>query len=168
MARPETKLPRAFKPEDADRLGTGTLTPGWDPGTERRIDDGETLASGIGWFSIGLGLAEIVAPEKIAGELGMEDRKNLIRLYGFREMAKGIGILANDKPAGWVWGRVAGDALDLATLATGLRKDNPKRANVLKAISAVLGVTVLDVIAARQLMESRQQASDLRTDTDVN
>ncbi len=163
MATPETILPRAFKPEDARRFGTGTATPGWDPGTERRITDGETLASGIGWFSIGLGLAEIVAPEKIAGELGMEDKTNLFRLYGFREMAKGVGILANDKPAGWVWGRVAGDVLDLATLAAGLRKDNPKRANVLKAISAVVGVTVLDVIAARQLTESRRLEKELRT-----
>ena len=148
---------RAFRPELAAVLGTGTATPGWDLGTERRVDDGETLAKGVGWFSIALGLAEIVAPEKIAGELGMEDRKNLFRLYGFREIAKGVGILANRKPAGWVWGRVAGDVLDLATLATGLGKDNPKRANVLKAISAVVGVTVLDVVVARQLGESKGQ-----------
>lgn len=142
---------RAFRPEDAEVLGTGTRTPGWDLATERRIDDGQAMAKGVGWFSIALGLAEVAAPEKIAGELGLEDKKGLVRLYGFREIAKGVGILSSRKPAGWVWGRVAGDALDLATLATGLRKDNPKRDNVLKAISAIIGVTVLDVVLAAQL-----------------
>lgn len=148
---------RAFRPEDAAVLGSGTRTPGWDLATERRTGDGEAMANGVGWFSIALGLAEVVAPEKIAGELGMEDKKNLVRLYGFREIAKGVGILANRKPAGWVWGRVAGDVLDLATLASGLRKDNPKRDNVLKAISAIVGVTVLDVVLARQLSESKNE-----------
>ncbi|MBV9773405.1 MAG: hypothetical protein JO040_05620 [Gemmatimonadetes bacterium] len=148
---------RAFRPEDAAVLGTGTSTPGWDLGTERRSDDGQTMATGVGWFSLALGLAEVVAPEKIAGELGLEDKKNLVRLYGFREIAKGAGILSNRKPAGWVWGRVAGDVLDLATLASGLRKGNPKRDNVLKAISAVVGVTVLDVVVARQLSESKNE-----------
>lgn len=162
MKATETRRPRAFRPEDAASLGTGTKTPGWDLGTERRLDDGQMLADGLGWFSIALGLAEIVAPEKIAGELGMEGKEKLFRLYGFREVAKGMGILSNDKPAGWVWGRVAGDALDLATLAAGLGKDNPKRARVLAAIGAVLGVTVLDVVAARQLTESRGQAKRLR------
>jgi hypothetical protein len=153
----ETTRARAFRPEDAALLGTGTARPGWDLGTERRIDDGEAMANGVGWFSIALGLAELIAPEKIAGELGMEERKSLVRLYGFREIAKGVGILSNRKPAGWVWGRVAGDALDLATLATTLRRDNPRRDNVLKAIGAIVGVTVLDVVVARRLTRSRNE-----------
>jgi hypothetical protein len=157
MATTDVSRSRAFRPEDAAVLGTGTRTPGWDLATERRMDDGQGMAKGLGWFSIGLGLAEVVAPEKIAGELGLEDRKNLVRLYGFREIAKGLGILSNRKPAGWVWGRVAGDALDLATLAGGLRRDNPKRDNVLKAIGAIVGVTVLDVVVARRLSESRDE-----------
>ncbi|HEX7242439.1 MAG TPA: hypothetical protein VF263_19275 [Longimicrobiaceae bacterium] len=153
---------RAFRIEDAPHLGTGTGTPGWDPATERRAGDGETLAGGLGWFSIALGLAEVVAPEKIAGELGLEDRKELFRLYGFREIATGVGILANRQPAGWVWGRVAGDVLDLATLASGLGRDNPRRDNVLKAISAVVGVTVVDVVCARQLSAAKKEAKELR------
>ena len=37
------------------------------------------VASGLGWFSIGLGLAEIVAGREIGRSLGMEDRSWLIR-----------------------------------------------------------------------------------------
>jgi hypothetical protein len=142
---------RAFRPAMAGRVGTGTGTPGWDPRTERRIDDGETLARAIGWFSLALGAAEILAPGRLASWLGMEGRENLLRLYGVREVAKGVGILSERRPAGWMWARVAGDFLDLATLAPALAEDNPRRGNVAVAMAAVAGVTALDVIAARQL-----------------
>ena len=158
----DTNRPRAFSPELASSLGTGSQKPGWDVGTERRIDDGETLATGLGWFSIALGVAEAVAPEKLAGQFGLDDRKNLFRLYGFREIATGAGILSNRRPAGWMWGRVAGDVIDLATLAAGLRGDNANRKKTLAAMSAVLGVTVVDVICARQLERTRETAARQR------
>lgn len=148
---------RAFRPEMAGRLGTGTTTPGWDLATEQRIDDGELLANGIGWFSIALGAAEIAAPGRLSRWLGMEGSENLLRLYGLREIGKGVGILSNRRPTGWLWARIAGDFLDIATLAPGLRADNPKRGNVVTALAAVAGVTVLDVLCARQLSEDRIQ-----------
>jgi hypothetical protein len=145
---------RAFRPEMAAELGTGTRRPGWDAGTERRIDDGESLANAIGWFSIGLGMAELVAPRRIARWLGMEEQSRLLQLYGAREVTKGVGILSRRRPLGWMWGRVAGDALDLATLATGLRRGNRRRRNVLLAMGAVAGVTALDLLCVKQLSEA--------------
>lgn len=47
----------------------------------------------------------------------MHGQERLIRAYGVREIAKGVGILTSPNPTPWLWGRVAGDALDLATLA---------------------------------------------------
>jgi hypothetical protein len=142
---------RAFRPEMAERVGSGTRTPGWDLGPERRIDDGETLANALGWFSIGLGALEIMAPRGLARWLGMEGSEGILRLYGFREVGKGIGILSSRRPTGWMWGRLAGDFLDLATLAPGLSHDNPKRGNVVFAMTAVAGVAALDTLAAVQL-----------------
>jgi hypothetical protein len=147
---------RAFRPEMAGRIGTGSTTPGWDLATERRIDDGETLANAIGWFSVALGAVEIVAPRRVTEWLGMEGSETLVWLYGVREIGKGVAILSNRRPAGWLWARVAGDFLDLATLASGLGADNPRRGNVVTAMAAVAGVTVLDVICARQLGERVQ------------
>lgn len=150
-----TTRERAFEPGMRSRVGTSRNTPGWDLATERRIDDGETLARGLGWFSIGLGLAELVAPEQIARWLGMEDKTELVRLYGVREIGTGVGILANRRPVTWIWARIAGDFLDLATLAARLTPDNEgKRDHVMTAMAAVAGVTVLDVICARQLGEN--------------
>ena len=55
-----------------------------------------TLARGLGWFSIGLGLAELLAPAQGRRFLGMEEHTGLIRAYGAREIATGIGILTQD------------------------------------------------------------------------
>jgi hypothetical protein len=116
-----------------------------------------TLAEGLGWFSLGLGLAELLAPRGIARALGMEERTGLIRAYGAREIAAGIGILTQKDPTPWVWGRVAGDALDLATLAGGLDERNPRRGNVGIALAAVAGATILDVLCARALGTEREE-----------
>lgn len=90
----------------------------------------EKLADFLGWFSLGLGLYEAVAPEHLGDTLGMANHTGLLRAYGIRELTAGGGILSQPKPLGWVWARVGGDALDLATLATGLGEDNPKRGSV--------------------------------------
>jgi hypothetical protein len=111
----------------------------------------DTLARGLGWFSIGLGVTEVVAGGRLARWLGMEDHAGLIRGYGVREIGTGIGLLAVGDPTPWIWGRVGGDALDLGTLAKGLGRDNPRRDNVGIAMAAVAGVTALDIVCAQML-----------------
>jgi hypothetical protein len=78
----------------------------------------------------------------------MEGKEGLVRAYGAREIGSGILSLSPEKQAG-LWSRVAGDGLDIATLLTALREDNPKRGNVVIALAMVLGVTVLDIIGAQ-------------------
>jgi hypothetical protein len=114
------------------------------------------LAEGLGWFSIGLGLTELLAARPLARALGMEEKTELFRAYGARELATGVGILTQRDPTPWIWGRVGGDVLDLATLATGLG-DNPRAGNVGLAIAAVAGVTALDVICAQSLSGDQGQ-----------
>jgi len=109
------------------------------------------LAQGLGWFSIGLGLAELLAPRSLARFLGMEQHTGLIRAYGAREVATGVGILTAADPTPWIWGRVGGDVLDLATLATGFSDDNRRKGDVGLALSAVAGVTLLDLYCAQAL-----------------
>lgn len=110
-----------------------------------------TLARGLGWFSLGLGLWELEGSGSLARILGMTGREGTLRGYGLREIGAGAGCLSADKPGPWVWSRIAGDALDLATLAGLLGKANPKRANAWAALGAVAGVTALDIICARGL-----------------
>ena len=110
------------------------------------------LAKGLGWFSIGLGLAELLAPRAIANISGVSNtRTGLIRLYGLREIASGIAIFAQEKPTGGVWSRVAGDALDLASLGMAAASPDAKKGRIAFATANVLAVTTLDVMCAMQL-----------------
>jgi hypothetical protein len=108
----------------------------------------DRLGRGLGWFSIGLGLVELVAPQTITRALGMEGQENLIRSYGTREIGSGILSLSTEKNLG-LWSRVGGDGLDIATLMTALRDDNPKKQNVSMALAMVAGITALDLVAAQ-------------------
>jgi hypothetical protein len=126
----------------------------------RQNNTAVALARGLGWFSIGLGLTEILAPRMLTEQMGMQGKESLLRFYGAREMAAGIGILMSANPGPWIWGRVAGDALDLATLAKGLDKQNPRKGNVAIALAAVAGVTALDCISAQALTGTSRPAPD--------
>jgi hypothetical protein len=128
----------------------------------RRDSSADALARGLGWFSIALGVAEVVAPGALARALGMRGQEGLIRAYGVREIATGVGVLGSKDPTPWIWGRVGGDGLDLATLAVALKKTNPKRDNVGIAIAAVAGVTVLDAICAQMLSADSARAQPRR------
>lgn len=117
------------------------------------------VARGLGWFSIGLGVAEVVAGRGIGRALGMEDKAWLFRAFGVREAAAGVAILAMENPRAAVWARVAGDALDLAALGSGFTEDNPKKVNLAAAFAAVAGITTLDYWCARRLGSGRPHGS---------
>jgi hypothetical protein len=109
------------------------------------------LARFLGWFSIGLGLMEILGGRTLARKLGMRRHTRLIRAFGVREMANGMAILANPTCAPLLWARVGGDAMDLAVLG-GTPVFGPReRANVKLAVAAVVGVTLLDILCATRL-----------------
>jgi hypothetical protein len=122
------------------------------------------LARALGWFSIGLGVSELIAPQSVCSALGMPGREKLVQAYGLRELASGMGILASNNPTPWVWSRVGGDALDLATLSDGLSDSNPKKGNVRAAIAAVSVITVLDLACAGSLETKDGKARGLTRD----
>lgn len=108
----------------------------------------DKLAKSLGWFSIGLGLAELLAPGRITRALGMEGQENVVRAYGVREIASGLLTLSTERKAG-LWSRVVGDGLDLATLLPALRESNAKRDNVAVAMTMVMGIALVDLASAQ-------------------
>ena len=104
----------------------------------------DAVASGLGFFSIALGVTEILAPRLVKQAAGMRCSETMVRLYGLREVATGIGLLLAWKRAPWVWGRVAGDALDIAS------------ARRPAALVALAGVTAVDIATATQLSREEQ------------
>jgi uncharacterized membrane protein len=118
-------------------------------------DPDQRLARNLGWFSIGLGAAEILAPGLIARISGAPDSnrsRTVIRIYGAREIAQGIAILSSmPRPAGWMWGRVAGDVLDIGSVAAGMISRDGNAGAGIVAMTSLLGVTALDYYCADKL-----------------
>jgi hypothetical protein len=102
----------------------------------------------LGWFSIGLGLTELLAAPRLTKALGAEGNENFVRAMGARELVHGALCLSVNNDYGAAT-RVAGDALDLAALAALYRDDNPKKGNVGLAIAAVVGCAIADLAAAQ-------------------
>jgi uncharacterized membrane protein len=129
-------------------------------------DNAERLANALGWFSIGLGIAELAAPRALAQLIGVKDddkTRNVLRGYGMREIAAGIGILSRPQPAAWLWGRVAGDLLDLSSLGSAWGSSRSNRVRVGAATAAVIGVTALDVRCALQLQRGSINGGSAKT-----
>jgi uncharacterized membrane protein len=116
--------------------------------------DMERLARLLGWFSIGLGFAQIAAPAKVAAMIGVEDDDETIavmRVLGVREIASGLGILTQPKPTPWLWARVGGDAMDLALLRRALSSPRVDYNRVVAATAAVAGIAAVDALCSTRL-----------------
>ncbi len=114
---------------------------------------GANITRGLGWFSIGLGLTQILAPRVLAHWIGLRDnlgRRVLMRALGVRELTAGIGILSRSRPDAWLWARVAGDAMDLALLGSAFKRSRVNRKRLTFATASVIGVTALDLLDAQR------------------
>ncbi|MCW2237566.1 SRPBCC family protein [Azospirillum canadense] len=135
----------------------------WDDGGHRGNGQAgdERLSRALGWFSIGLGLAELTAPNAVARLIGIpEDDSNrrMLRAFGMRELANGVGILAQPRESGWMWARVGGDLMDLAFLGNNLRSDEAQPNRIAAAAAAVAGVTALDVLCGQRMGQDGGEA----------
>lgn len=119
----------------------------------------DRVERGLGWFSVGLGMAELLAPRKISRLVGARNHSALVRGYGLRELTAGIGILASNQRAPWLWARVGGDVLDLVALAR-TAKSTRRKGKAAFAIASVAGVTALDICCA-----ARQSKAEAATTT---
>ena len=129
----------------------------------------EQLARGLGWLSLGIGVAQLLAPRAVARLTGVPLPSALTRLYGAREVACGLGLLSEQEPTSWVQARIAGDALDLATVAAGLLMPGAARRRVLIAAGVVAAVTAVDLYCNRELLEraKRSPPRHVRASVDV-
>jgi hypothetical protein len=130
---------------------------------EQRV--AQRVTNGLGWFSIGLGLAELATPKLIADLIGAEDSstsRKILRFYGAREFAAGVGMLSPSNPSGWLWARVAGDILDLSSLSKVMISNGNGRGRAIAATAAVTSVTVADVCCAIQHSNGKNNRQQMR------
>ena len=128
---------------------------------------GESLANFLGFFSLGLGLAEF----RDAGRDGARRRRRTTRTsatatscgsWDSARSTHGFAILSNQQPAKAVWSRVAGDALDLSLLGRTLANPKNDRGRTLFATANVLAVTALDRHAREAALHAAEDAGQRR------
>src|SRR5438309_7332574 len=100
------------------------------------------LGTGLGYFSLALGLVELAAPGRIARWLGIESKpaKSVIALFGARELLAAGMLLRGPAVSTNVWNRVIGDGIDLAALGLAFTRSDRKTA-VAGAVGFVAGAT---------------------------
>jgi uncharacterized membrane protein len=128
------------------------------------------MAKGLGWFSLGLGLAQLIAPRQVANMIGLpgdDDEQTILRLIGLREIASGLGILAQADPTPWVWSRVAGDGMDLALLYSAMNSARANKDRVAAATMAVVGITGADLLCSVNLTAAPNDQSGATDTNDV-
>jgi hypothetical protein len=109
-----------------------------------------SLTAPLGWFSIALGLAELLAPRRIAQALDRPEAEPLVRGFGAREIAAGIGILAAPRRSVGLWARAAGDVVDIAAAGVAVAQARGgTRKLALGTLAFVAGALALDVLVAR-------------------
>ena len=140
-----------------------------DPKVQRKgpssLTASDTLARSLGMFSFALGCAELIAPERITRALGLDGKEPLIRAFGVREISAGIPTISIDKQVGLAM-RIAGDGLDIATVAPALRSSNPQRGNAAMAFAALVAITALDVIAVATNSAAHKRTAPARDYSD--
>lgn len=144
-----------------------------DPlGIERASKDrGVGLARFLGWLSLGLGVTTLAARPKVsrlAGIDGSPAAQRVLLLAGVRELGHAATLLAGRRTRLGTWGRVAGDAVDLAVCAAGMRRRLGKRQQRLRyARAAVAALTALDLYAAVRASRGRRHRAGDRVHASV-
>jgi uncharacterized membrane protein len=116
---------------------------------------GTTLARGLGLFSLGLGLAQVLDPHRFDAWIGVRPKRERVtatQLVGVRELGAAGGLLVDPKPTVWPWFRVLGDVMDIGLLARALASPDIRRDRVGMALASVVGITAVDLLAGMLVM----------------
>ena len=114
-----------------------------------------SLAKPLGWFSLALGATELLAPRRIAAAHGAPEGENVVRGFGAREIAAGIGVLAKPRSSVPLLARAAGDVLDIGAAGLAVRKARGSKRNMaLISLGTVVGFLALDLLVARAVARS--------------
>ena len=126
--------------------------------TDTPDQSARTLARSLGWASLALGVPPLAAPDQVARAVGVDDSPvapKVIRAVGVRELLHAATLLAG--PPSAVWGRVAGDVLDLAFLGRALTaREKERRVRVAATLAVVAGITAADVLAGLRVRAASQ------------
>jgi uncharacterized membrane protein len=120
-----------------------------------RASTGPRLASelvrGLGYFSLGLGAVQLLAPAATNRLIGVRDdhtTRRWQRLVGAQELLAAAAILPRRRPVETLWGRTSADIVHLAMLAVAYRTRRSSAARLGLAAGSVVGCLAADAFAS--------------------
>lgn len=111
------------------------------------------LARGLGWLSIGLGVANLVLPARVSRAIGIGQRNRILRSIGVRELASAAMLMSPRLTRWGAWSRVAGDAMDSALLLTA-RRVARRKTRFTATLATLVAIGIFDLISARRLSKT--------------
>ncbi len=136
------------------------------PNFTRSMTPAMRASRALGWASFAIGAAELLAPKGTARAVGMDEKHSgLVRAYGAREVAAGVGA-HSVYPVPAMWSRVAGDLVDIGTLAVAAKRgpDGRRDRRVWFAIAAVAGIALVDALVAAKLSAETKEGKGEKRD----
>ena len=129
----------------------------------RKIDRrARILAAGVGWVSLGIGLALTLAPRGTSELLGWGDRPALARAVGAADLVVGPALLLGRERGRWMEARALLNAAIAVAYARALASGATPRKG--RALGGVVGMTVLtftDHSLARRLRKTEGTPDDV-------
>lgn len=126
---------------------------------------GRALAGRLGWFSLGLGTAQLATPTRVLHLIGVRDSprtRTVMRWVGAQELAAGLGLVTRPPSAGRMGARVAGDLAHLGMLIAASRHPDNQPTRIAGAAATVAGMTLLDLVATLRLLRARRHPGVLQ------
>jgi uncharacterized membrane protein len=128
-----------------------------------RLDEVQRRGRELGWMSLGLGVAQLAAPDTVRRISGVDDSSTsraVVPLVGVRELVHAAGLLTSRRKGVWAWTRVLGDAMDLTSLGMAIaHRSGRRRRRLLAVTGAIAGITVLDLLTAVQATRAQKIGS---------
>ncbi|MEU7841609.1 SRPBCC family protein [Micromonospora sp. NPDC049114] len=128
--------------------------------TKARQDEVQRRGRGLGWMSLGLGVAQLAASDTVRRISGVDDSptsRAVVPLVGARELIHAAGLLTSRRKSMWAWTRVAGDAMDVASLGLAIaHRGGRRRRRLLVVTGAIVGITVVDLLTAVQATRAKE------------
>src|SRR5690349_13122050 len=107
------------------------------------------IAAGLGWFSVGMGVAEIVAPGAVSKLIGVKRKSSDTRWRGVRKLAAGIGLMQAPQSGMGLLTRAGANVLELSRMRSRSRRRGSNSGRAAIGLAALAGVAAICVKQAR-------------------
>ncbi len=111
----------------------------------------QELALGVGWISVGIGLALTLAPRRGAAFLGWEDREGLARIIGASDLIVGTGLLLDRSRPRWMLTRAFLNLVLAGSYVWVLAGGTARRKRAAGGLVMMVVLTVFDYSLSRRL-----------------